>query len=67
MPAREMIGRKVRAKQELRSGWAAIPAGTILTIRSKQGGLGLVSDPCSTCGVSLSITKVQPQYVELLT
>ena len=66
MPAREMIGRKVRSKQELRNGWATIAAGTIWTIKSKQAGLGLVSDPCGTCGISVSITKVQPQLVELI-
>ena len=44
----------------------AMPAGTIRVIERKRGGFGLLSDPCPTCGIQMSINKVSPYKVELL-
>lgn len=65
-PARKLIGRKVRTKVPLSNQLATIPAGTLWTIWAKHAGFSLRSDACDSCGVSVSITKVQPQQVELL-
>jgi hypothetical protein len=63
---RELAGRKVRALRVLTTGVVNIPAGQILTIKEKRGGLTLQSSRCKCCGVSLYLRKVEPQAVELI-
>lgn len=59
-------GRKVKSRFEMRNGRFVIPAGTIFTIVKKFGGFSLISDSCPTCGVAVSISKVQPFDIDLI-
>lgn len=61
----DMKGKSVRALRELRNGSYSIPAGTVLEIDDKRGGFSLITPRCSSCGIRVFITRVQPEAVEL--
>ena len=61
---REFIGRKVMSLVPMRSGLYQFPAGMTWTIKGKQGGFELLSDPCPHCGIQAFITKVSPGSVD---
>jgi len=63
---KEMVGRKVRTLVALRNGYCHIPPGAIATVKRKFKGLELLSDPCSACGVRISISRVGPRDVEFI-
>lgn len=63
---RDWEGRKVRTLLPMRNGMMEIPAGTVCTVRRNYAGLRLSTDPCSCCGVRVSISKVGECDVELL-
>lgn len=64
--AAELRGRKVRALVDIRSHVADVPAGTILTVLGKRGGLDLEMDRCERCQVAFHVHGVDPYNVELL-
>lgn len=61
---RELLGRKVRALQEIRNGWGSMPAGTVFIIERKFKGFALRAEPCTCCGFRFSVNKVSPGKVE---
>lgn len=58
-------GVKVRALRPLDNGWITIPAGTICTIDGKFGGFSLRTDRCNCCGVTIRISRVPHDAVEI--
>jgi hypothetical protein len=62
----QLLGCRVRADVEMKTGAGSLPAGTIFRIDGKGGGLRLESDPCPHCGFTLYVTKVRPEHVTLL-
>ena len=64
--SKQLEGRKVVSRREMRNGYAVLPAGTVFTIEHKSKGLHLLSDPCPTCGVKVPISRVQPIDVDFL-
>ncbi len=60
----EFKGRKVINKVPLKNGLYRFPVGITWTIKRKQGGFELVSDPCPHCGIQAYISKVQPWAVD---
>ena len=65
-PARFWAGKKVKSLCMIKNGWAELPAGTVFKIRGKMKGFDLVSDPCKTCGLKVSISRVGPEELELM-
>jgi len=65
-PERDMIGKRVRSTREIGNRLGSLPEGTEFTIRGKQGGLELESNPCPQCGMRLNVAKVSPTHVELI-
>jgi len=61
---RQFIGRKVKSLRPMSNGLFHFPAGMTFTIRRKQGGFELLSDPCPHCGIAAYVSKVEPQAVE---
>lgn len=66
MTEKQLVGCRVRALHEIKSGVMAIPEGAILEIRGKRSGLSLASPKCDHCGVRVFIRKVNPHSVELV-
>lgn len=54
MTDRELAGRKVRLRFELKTQVLTIPAGAVLRIVHKWKGLELEGEPCPTCGLLLA-------------
>lgn len=63
---REFIGRKVKSIRSMSNGLYRFPAGMTFTIKRKQGGFELLSDPCPHCGIRATVSKVKPQAVEFM-
>ena len=59
-------GLRVRTKRELRSGMYRFPSGTECRVIRNYGGLSLETETCKTCGVSVFITRVPEEAVEIL-
>jgi len=60
----EFRGRKVKSLVKLSNGLYAFPAGITWTIRRKQGGFEMISDPYPHCGIQAFICKVPPGDVD---
>jgi len=56
----DFIGQKVISLRSMKNGLYRFPAGMTFTIKRKQGGFELQSDPCPHCGIQAYINKVQP-------
>lgn len=65
-PERELVGRRVRLRREIRTGAMVIPAGAQLVIEQKWAGLALVADECQHCGVRMRARKVPISDIDLL-
>ena len=65
-PEKELVGRRVKSLKPFRNGLFVIPAGIVFKIERKHGGFHLITEPCSKCGISAFISKVQPCEIELL-
>ncbi len=63
---RDLVGRLVRTLKPMKNGFVNIPSGTLCTITRKWSGLKLETQACLHCGVSVYITKVDPNKVVLL-
>jgi hypothetical protein len=50
----------------MHNGWAGVAAGTLCAIEYKHGGFSLKTKPCEHCGVSVTITRVRPESVEIV-
>lgn len=59
-------GDRVRARQPLSNRLAEIPAGTEGVIEYKHHGPYVKFDACSTCGISVRMTKIDPAALDLL-
>jgi hypothetical protein len=47
----------------IQNGVVGVPAGTRVSITRKFGGFGIESAPCSHCGVTVRVTKVEPSAI----
>jgi hypothetical protein len=56
----------VRTTRVLSNGNIEVPVGTICRIFDKRGGFNLKTEACKTCGVSVYITHVRPEDVEVV-
>ena len=63
---KDVVGRRVRLLQKVRTGLYEIPAGTICRIENKRQGYSLITEGCATCHIKARIDKVPPYYVELI-
>ncbi len=64
---RDVEGRYVRTLREMCNGNYKIPKGSIVRVSSHwQSGVSLESDRCKCCGVSVFISKVHRDDVELM-
>jgi|GEM_PF-2405963 len=61
-------GLRVRTLHEMSNGWGTIPAGTVATVESCTGGVGLTlrSEPCKCCGLRVLISRVHNSEVEVV-
>lgn len=66
MTEAQLKGRRVVATRDLQTGQIRVPAGTVLTVQRKFGGLDLISDPCPHCGIRPFLRRVPPQALNLL-
>jgi hypothetical protein len=63
----ELRGRRVRTRFDMSNGNTKIPAGTVLRVANTwRSGVSLESPACSSCGVSVYITKIHRDEVELV-
>ena len=63
----EMKRRRWRTVLPLESKLLALPEGAEVSITGKQKGLSIKSPACPHCGVSVSMMKVAPRYLEEIT
>ena len=63
----QMERMQFRTKRTLRNGMMEIPPGTVVRVDGKHGGLSLIADPCGTCGIKVSINRVQPSDIDVVT
>ena len=63
---KDVVGRRVRLLQTVRTGLYEIPAGTICRIENKRQGYSLITEGCATCQIKARIDKVPHYYVELI-
>lgn len=63
---RDWIGRKVRARRDLKNHVVNVPEGAVLEVTDNHGGLSLTTEQCECCGVRVFIRKVPEQAVVLL-
>lgn len=66
MNQHQLVGRKVKTLSDLGNSLAILPKGAICTIKYAHRGLELISDPCPCCGVSIVISGVKRNEVELI-
>lgn len=59
-------GRKARTTRVIKNGVGSIPAGTVVTIARKFSGFEIETPRCSCCGVSLFVTRVEPDALDLI-
>jgi hypothetical protein len=59
-------GKRARVLRALRSGALHIVPGSIVTIDRKWSGFTIRSETCKHCGVSVFMTKVGPECLELV-
>lgn len=57
---RDYVGKTVRTKRPMRNSMVTIPAGTIAAVKYRpRTGADLESKPCSCCGLSANISRVE--------
>ena len=66
MTLSKLQGRKVKTVRKISRGDMIVPAGTILTIVGKRGGLVLESEPCQLCRVKVLLWNVDPEDIEII-
>lgn len=62
----EFKGRKARTTRTIESRSLSVPAGSIVTIVRKFSGFEIATPKCQCCGVSVFMTKVGPDALDLL-
>ncbi len=62
----EWVGRRVRAREELRRGTLVVPKGAVLSVTGYRAGLRLLGDACACCGVRPVLRGVPEGLVELI-
>ena len=65
-PERAMVKVHLLVVRPITTGMAVIPIGTRVSIERKFGGLNVLTDKCSCCGVQLRARKVAPDYFQVL-
>lgn len=63
---KDWYGTKVRLMDEIRNGRTVIPTGTVLKVMGKFDGFTLEGNTCECCGVSVLISRVNPDHVEVV-
>lgn len=56
----------VKLKRDMGNGNGRWPKGTKATVVSAGGGLRIASDKCPHCGVSLYMSRVHPDDLEII-
>jgi hypothetical protein len=64
MTLKEMKSRQWKTSREITSGVMSIPAGTVVSITGKGGGLQISGPKCPHCGVSVFCRKVDHWAIE---
>jgi hypothetical protein len=59
-------GAKVALTRPAKNWMAGLPAGATGTVKKGGRGLDFTSDPCSCCGVTVSISRMRPEDFEIL-
>lgn len=60
------IGRRVRTLVPLKNAVAELPVGTVAVVTRKIKGFTIRTDPCETCGIAISVSRVAPEDVDLI-
>ncbi len=66
MTKAQLRGRRARLTRDVQNGRGRIPAGAVVTIMGKLGGLAIESEKCSHCGIQIFATHVSPDALELV-
>lgn len=61
---KQWIGTRVRSLVPIKTRYSEMPAGTTWTVKNKFSGFSLQGDPCSCCGIKVSVDKVPVQWLE---
>lgn len=66
---RDWVGLRVRLKRPAKNGFGSLPAGTVGTVDGYSGvrGIGIETDKCNCCGVSVFIVGLSRGDFEILT
>lgn len=62
----DWIGARVAITSEVQNGLAIIPSGSKATVKSVRRGFELHFDACTCCGVSVIVTHVRPERLEII-
>lgn len=65
-PESYWFGKHVRSLTVLGNVRADFPVGTVFEIVGKSSGFLLETAPCSKCGISHRLTRVDPENLELV-
>lgn len=60
------IGREVVTVRAIANDWAALPPGSVCRVTRKWGGLNIKSTPCSRCGLSIMVSRVRYEALQLV-
>lgn len=64
MTEREMVKKRWRLRRDVATGGMVIPAGTEVRIHGKHNGCSITGPPCSCCGVSVRVHKLDCTALE---
>jgi hypothetical protein len=65
-PLRELEKLRFRTRCPLTNYWGTIPPGTEVRVTDKRGGLRILAEPCSCCGVQMRMSHVPMSDLELI-
>lgn len=69
MPRRTLksyVGATVRSTRPIANLVVTMPAGTVFDVEDASIGLRLKSRPCPHCGARMSVSRVRPEWFEIL-
>jgi hypothetical protein len=63
----DLRGRQVRTRRAMSNAHTKLPAGSIVTVGgSWRSGVNLMTEPCGACGVSVFMSRVHRDDIELV-
>lgn len=63
-PLRVLATRRWRLVEDVQNGYVRVPAGTIVRVTGKFGGLDIEGERCETCGVQPRCSRVNAWLLE---